>query len=415
MNKRQFCVIGCIVCCVVILSRCIGRKPAGADMRGAQFAEAASCMNCHKAIYESYSATAHYHTSAPASPATVKGSFDPPHNVFHFGNAMQVIMEREDSALFQAAYLNGALQKRYPFDITVGSGRKAQTYLYWQEGQYFQLPVSYFVPAKDWANSPGFPASHPKFDRVIPSTCFGCHSSMVEVKDVKMTGTEVKEEFEKGRMIVGIDCQRCHGPAAEHVSFHTEHPAEKEARYITKIDTLPNLRKLDMCALCHSGLKPFKRSAFQFKPGEALSEYILPTVPFPRKPSEMDVHGNQYQLLAASQCFIQGKEMNCSSCHDPHTTERNNMQVFSRRCMNCHQADSHNSSTITSLPAGVLQQNCIDCHMPALPSRAITLLANGQESPTPDSIRTHLIAVYPDETERILARFPKEAPQGHTH
>lgn len=406
MNKRQLYVSGLIISSVIILSQCIGKGRGSGDMRGKQFAEASSCATCHKTIYDSYVATAHYHTSSPASLTTIKGSFTAPDNIFHFSNATDVIMEKRDSGLFQAAYANGKLQEIHRFDITVGSGRKAQTYLYWLDGKYFQLPLSYFVPAQEWANSPGFPASHPKFDRLIPSTCFGCHTSMVGLKDVKLTGLQLTEEFEKGRVAYGIDCQRCHGPAADHVDFHSEHPQEKEARFMTKIDTLKNLQKLDMCALCHSGLKPLQKSAFLFKPGEALADYILPTIPYPIKPKEMDVHGNQLQLLTASKCFIKSKDMNCSSCHDPHTTERN-MQMFSTRCMNCHNADSHNFCKMTSLPSNVLQQNCIDCHMPALPSSSITLLTDGQKSPTPDSIRTHLITIYPDATKKIMARLQK--------
>jgi hypothetical protein len=95
--------------------------------------------------------------------------------------------------------------------------------------------------------------------------------------------------------------------------------------------------------------------------------------------------------------------MNCSSCHNPHTPETGNMQAFSRRCMNCHQAGSKGFCTLASLPVATLSQNCIDCHMPALPSNAITLLTNGAANPTPDSVRTHLITLYPEETKRIIA------------
>ncbi len=400
MNKRQLFLLACLVAGVVALSRCGNRKSGGGDPRGDTFAAANTCVNCHKAIVESYAATAHSHTSAPASAATVKGSFTLPDNVFNFPSGYEVKMEREDSILYQAAYHNGALQQKQPFDIAVGSGRKAQTFLSWRNGQYFQLPISYFVPAASWANSPGFPADHPKFDRIIPSTCFGCHSSAVKVKEVQ-EGMGLKEVFEKREMIAGIDCQRCHGPAAAHVSFHTANPEEKTAKHIARIDTLANIRKLDMCALCHSGLKPFQQSPFRFQPGDALSDFLLPTVPFPRKPAEMDVHGNQHQLLVASQCFVQSKTMNCASCHNPHTTERD-LQMFAQRCMSCHQRDAHQK---TKLSAEARQQNCINCHMPALPSTAITLLANGQTNPTPDSIRTHLIAVYDDAAQRILAKL----------
>jgi hypothetical protein len=400
MNKRLLYVSLLIVISITILSRCVsgeGKK----DIRGSNFAGSAACITCHKSIYDSYASTAHHNTSRPAADSTILGSFQPPANNFNFTNGMNVIMESRDSGLYQAAYLNGKLQELHRFEIAIGSGRKAQTYLYFKGDQYFQLPLSYLVSAHNWANSPGFPASHPRFDRVVNTACFGCHTSMAAVKGIKAQGVSYTEQFEKGQVIYGIDCERCHGPAAEHVSFHTEHPQEKQARFITRIDTLKNQRKLDMCAVCHSGLKAPIQPVFNFRPGSALKDYFYPDLSRPNV-AELDIHGTQYQLFTASQCFIQSKDMNCSSCHNPHATERTNMQVFSQRCMNCHSEANHNFCKLSTMPAATLAQNCIDCHMPALPSRAITLLTNGESKPTPDSIRTHLIGVYRPDAKGII-------------
>ncbi|WP_164714181.1 multiheme c-type cytochrome [Chitinophaga rhizosphaerae] len=400
MKKRPYLLVGAATVLVGFLSRCSDRKAGPADPRGSSFAEAASCAQCHKTIYDDYAVTAHAHSSAVASAGTVKGRFTAPDNIFHFAGRADVVMEQQGEELFQVVKSDGRELDRFPFDVVFGSGRKAQTFLYWKGGQYFQLPISWFVPADNWANSPGFPADHPKFDRVIPSTCFGCHSSMVKVRE-ETKGITVTEQFARREMIGGIDCQRCHGPAAEHVAFHTNNPAEKVAHFITRIDTLSRVQRLDMCALCHSGLKPMYKPAFAFKPGDALSDFVIPTVPFRKKPDQLDVHGNQLQLLAASQCFLQSKTMNCSTCHNPHVTERTSMQTFSQRCMTCHQPGSSQFCKHTGKPEEALEQNCIDCHMPALPSGAITLLTNGEQSPTPDSVRTHLIDVYADVVRRM--------------
>ena len=40
-------------------------------------------------------------------------------------------------------------------DIVIGSGRKAQTYLFWKGDQLFELPVSYWVELGEWGNKPG--------------------------------------------------------------------------------------------------------------------------------------------------------------------------------------------------------------------------------------------------------------------
>lgn len=400
MNKRPFLIVGAIAALTGLISRCSDNRSATADARGSEYAAATSCAGCHKAVYDTYASTAHAHSSALPAAGTVKGHFTAPHNVFHFANGADVVMEDRNGELFQTVMMNGKEAARYPFDVVFGSGRKAQTFLYWKNEQYFQLPISWFVPANGWANSPGFPADHPKFDRVIPSTCFGCHSSAVTVQE-EMKGVTITEKFARREMIAGIDCQRCHGPAADHVAYHTENPTDKVAHFIARMDTLTRQQRLDACALCHSGLKPLYKPAFSFKPGDKLSDFIIPTVPFPQKPNQLDVHGNQMQLLAASQCFLQSQTMNCSTCHNPHVTERTNLQAFSTRCMTCHPPNTPQFCQHTGKPTEVLQQNCIDCHMPSLPSGAITLLANGEQSPTPDSVRTHLIDVYPDVMKRM--------------
>ncbi|TWW01900.1 hypothetical protein FEF09_04875 [Chitinophaga pinensis] len=229
MNKRLFYVSFLIISCIIIFSQCVRKAPQtdSADIRGKQFAGAAACMSCHRQIYDAYMHTGHFNTSSPASTKTIKGSFGTGANGFLYSNGVRVIMERRDSGLFQTAYADSTLQEIHRFDITMGSGRKAQTFLTWNAGKYFQLPLSWFVPANSWANSPGFPPSYPKFDRMIPSTCFGCHSSAVGIKDVHMEGRHLSETFEKNQLVYGIDCERCHGPAAEHVAFHTGHPQEK--------------------------------------------------------------------------------------------------------------------------------------------------------------------------------------------
>lgn len=412
MNKRLLYVLCPIVVCITIFSQCVDHEGSTQDIRGTAFAGAVTCAGCHKKIYDSYLSTAHNITSRAATTSSIKGSFTAPDNVFNYSSNSRVVMEDRANGLFQTGYQNGVLQGSYPFDIAIGSGRKAQTYLYWAGGKYFQLPVSYFVPAHSWANSPGFPANHPKFDRVIPSTCFGCHSSMIDVKEVKQEGVTAVETFEHNKIVYGIDCERCHGPAASHVAFHTDHPQEKKAMHITRISAMENQPKLDMCAICHSGLKTAQKPAFEFKPGDALSDYYYPDFTRPTKASEIDVHGNQYQLFTGSACFRKSKGMNCSSCHNVHATERD-LPALSKQCMNCHTAGEHNFCTLKGLPATTLIRNCIDCHMPAQPSAKITLLANGQASATPDSIRTHLITIYPDETAKVMALLKKDSAALH--
>ena len=123
------------------------------------YAGAASCKSCHKEIYESFTHTAHYLTSRPASKEFIKGSFDSGSNTYTYNKFMYVEMDNVEDSFYQTAMVNGVPFESEPFDIVVGSGRKGQTYLYWNGARLYQLPVSYYTALNSWCNSPGYPST----------------------------------------------------------------------------------------------------------------------------------------------------------------------------------------------------------------------------------------------------------------
>lgn len=211
-------------------------------------------------------------------------------------------------------------------------------------------------------------------------------------------------EFDKASLIYGIDCERCHGPAANHVNFHTAYPEEKKARYITTYKTLTRAQKLDACAVCHaSGKDVFQVTSFKFKMGDTLSKFKEPHFLHENPdPKTLDVHGNQNSLLAASKCFMMSN-MDCNTCHNVHANESANLQIYSQRCMQCHSEANHNFCKMGATLGVTIKSNCIDCHMPLKPSNIISVAAAGGKTQIPYLVRTHRIAIYPQESKKILA------------
>lgn len=402
-HRHTLIVISAIVIIVFTLCKCIYKNKPGDDLRGDKYAGSAKCGNCHKSIHDSYFATAHNKTSRPATKAVVAGSFDPNKNAYFYRPHIKVVMEQRDSGLFQVAYMNNLEKQASRFDIAIGSGRKAQTYLYWMGNNAYQLPISYFVPANGWVNSPGYPPHQVRFDRNIPIGCFECHSSYIKLELNEVVGDHYINSFDKNRIVYGIDCERCHGPAASHVTFHEEHPQEKKTTFITAFSSLSRNQKVDMCAVCHSGIQETLKSTFDFKPGDTLTNHFYKPAANV-KVEDLDVHGNQKQLMSASECFIKSNTLNCTSCHNTHTDEKENMALFSKRCMNCHSTANHNFCTVKQTGNISITTNCIDCHMPAKPSKIIRLLSNGKSSPTPNLVRTHFISIYPEETLKFWVK-----------
>jgi nitrate/TMAO reductase-like tetraheme cytochrome c subunit len=97
-------------------------------------------------------------------------------------------------------------------------------------------------------------------------------------------------------------------------------------------------------------------------------------------------------------------EMDCSSCHNVHAKETNKLEVFSARCMNCHQPGGDKFCTQPEVPGLALIKNCIDCHMPALPSRKVFLQASRNAPTMPFFVRTHLVGNYKKQIKSFLEK-----------
>lgn len=220
----------------------------------------------------------------------------------------------------------------------------------------------------------------------------------------KITSAAGKEpgSFDPKQIIYGVDCERCHGPAAEHVRFQTGHPADTVGNFIINPATFTRQQKLDLCALCHGGRLQKTQPTFSFTAGDTLSRYFIVDTTAPN-PDKIDVHGNQYGLLRASKCFRMSETLTCNTCHNMHETERGKTVLFSQRCQTCHSPAHGPVCKLTKTVGSVITKNCIDCHMPLKPSRAIAVFLAGATEPKAALIRSHFISIYPEETQRIIA------------
>lgn len=366
------------------------------------FAGSAVCANCHKDIYDTHLVTEHYSSSAPTTEKNILGSFKKGENRFIFTDAVYVQMEKKDSGFYQTAYKDNKPVISGRFDLVIGSGRKGQSYLSWAHDTLVQMPITFFTPEGKWTNSPGYPPKKVVFNRVVTSRCMECHSTYMHTTSAP--GVE-PERFDKSKIIYGIDCEKCHGPAAQHVKFQTENPATKVAKFIINPSRLSRQQNLDLCALCHGGKMEKAKPSFSFTAGDLLKDYFKKDSLSPNV-TNIDVHGNQLGLLSASKCF-QLSQMTCTTCHNTHQNEQNKIEVFSQRCINCHSEGHIKGCKMKETMGTVINQNCIDCHMPKQPSHAVAVYLQGAATPTPAMMRTHFIKVYPEETEKVIGYLKK--------
>ncbi|MEP3208010.1 MAG: multiheme c-type cytochrome [Maribacter sp.] len=357
---------------------------------GDQFVGSETCLECHADIYAAHIKTAHFNTSAPGNAESIKGNFEAGSNILDLESVTFKLRSKGDS-FYQHTEIKNRLVKKPAarFDIVIGSGIRGQSYLTWDENQLFQLQTSYYTPTNSWVNSPGFPSY--SIERPVREACIKCHVTFAKTKDYTGQGNT----YDKSQMIFGIDCERCHRPAAKHVAYHKNNPYAEKAKFMMKYDTLSRQQSLDACAQCHSGLRglTLKGNSFSFLAGYNLNEYAR-NFDTGNQNTKLDVHGNQYGLLIESQCFKQAKSMDCATCHNPHIKQRGNTAYFNQKCIGCHSESV--VCTAASSSVQLVGNNCVACHMPTTPSTSMTVQLGNDSLETAFNIRTHLIGIYSD-------------------
>jgi hypothetical protein len=294
-------------------------------------------------------------------------------------------MEARDGHFYETAIRQrqAHLAKRTEqIDLVIGSATKGQTYLYWKQNGLFELPVSYWTELHRWVNSPGYVDGSADFDRPVPPRCLECHATYFQQTGSQPSGNY----YNKDNFVLGISCERCHGPGSEHVKNHSAISANSSATKTMPPLRLSRDRQIDVCAQCHGGAGEPIAPAFSFRPGEPLSEYVK--LAEPTATDRLDVHGNQVNLLARSRCFESSPAMSCSTCHDPHAPERPAAD-YSARCLACHQAEQ---CGMVRKAGKQMASNCIDCHMPVEASNLLVLDADDVRLQA--KVRNHWIRVY---------------------
>lgn len=405
--SRYFLIFTIIIFFVSVVSSCLFNQEKTEKDIVIQRADnslvgSGACKNCHADIYKNFLLTSHKNTSMSASKDNIMGSFEEGENNYAYNYFDGVVMKDLDSGFYQVNYVNRAFVQAYRFDMVIGSGKRGQTYLYWKNNQLFQLPISYYTQADSWSNSPGYSDYIANFGRSVNSACLGCHSSYV---DITSDHAQQTQEFDKDRIVFGVNCEKCHGAGGKHVDHFTLHPGATGENFIVNANNLSQHQQLDACAICHSSSSADFKPALDFETGDSLIHNTSET----NLQAKVDVHGNQYGLLAESACFINASMMTCTTCHNPHEEQSGNVSLFSQKCMQCHSVEKNNFCTLSEkVSVATLQENCIDCHMPKKESQILNVKLNKEKENSPAVIRSHLIAVYPETPIKISQIYVRE-------
>jgi predicted CXXCH cytochrome family protein len=236
----------------------------------------------------------------------------------------------------------------------IGSGHRGRTYLYEEEGEWFETPINFYGKKQVWDMAPNYgatktmPAALP-----VDSNCLHCHASAVQVALPEARNRYPGQPFLQG----GIGCSACHGDALKHLKAQGHGP-------IVNPTKLAVAARDSVCLQCHleGNVAVYRagRSLAEFRVGDDLADYVVYAV----KASANTGGGrasSQYEALLRSACKLaSGDKLTCTTCHDPHSTPgpEERIKYFRDRCLTCHtgakMATAHHPE----------QKDCAVCHMP---------------------------------------------------
>lgn len=392
------------------------------DLHAVDFVGSAACARCHPSHAASFAQTFHRTMTREASRETVLAPFAGEAMVYGGYTATMTTEATELGAPRFVVTLtapDGTEIDRAVVDRTVGSHRDQQL-LAREDDRWVRLPVAWDVEEQRWIHmNEAFLTPDPEgleqrrialtdYARHVVSwndNCVFCHNVGPRPGLDEATGRFATEVAE-----LGVACEACHGPGAEHVAANTN-PLRRYALHRGGLvegqrdPTIVNPRHLsaerasDVCGRCHGqritdDVGRFLREGDPFVPGEDLALYSAPLFIDTELGGEAAFAARfwddgtarltayEYQGYTQSRCATEGG-LGCNDCHGMHEGDPRGQirpsAAGDAMCVRCHQALGDTPARLAHVaparglaaprdhataPSAHTQIACVDCHMP---------------------------------------------------
>lgn len=270
-----------------------------------------------------------------------------------------------------------------PIVMTTGS-HHVQTY--WVSGengnQMHQVPWAWHIADERWIPLPDIfllpPDTPPSLHATWNEVCIQCHVVRGQ------PGLDFRSgRYESKVAELGISCEACHGPGADHVRYYAERRASgsplgvrNESKFIVHPEKLSHDLSAHVCGQCHSDFAiasdDFWKTGHPFQPGDDLLKTRLMPHPQPGMEAYWDdgtgrVGGREFTAMAQSKCYIDG-QLSCLSCHSMHDSDPDDQLrrdlTGNAVCLQCHKSLAADVSAHTHHASDSSGSLCYNCHMP---------------------------------------------------
>lgn len=396
----------------------MGDLTRAVDFSQVGYVGSAACADCHGERLDSWYATYHRTMTQEATGDTVQGRFDG-QDLDYYGFRVRPVREGGRYFFDYHELETGDLIQRQQIHRTVGSNRYQQYLTKLPEDEtYVRLHYLWHNGDQRWVhmNAAFLGPDGRSFDEHVAiwnQNCIFCHntgpqprmSNYQQLREAAALGQVVdvgrEARFESTVAELGISCETCHGPGAEHAARAEDFWQRTGMRLSAGRDTsIVNPVRLDaerashVCAQCHAQRVPVSTELLRrwmnegpsFRPGDWLYDHVEPVTRQTRVP--VDGHEDLFQLRfwgdgtprlsayeyqgqAMSACH-QKAELSCMDCHTMHAgdpagqlTERNRGNT---PCLRCHQEYRPGAALVehTRHAADGPGSLCYNCHMPHL-------------------------------------------------
>jgi hypothetical protein len=318
-----------------------GWWPTKGDLSRDQYVGAAECVKCHSSQSSAIqnTAMARAATRAPDAESLQHGRL-----AFQIGPYNYQIDNSAGKNVLRVSKAGSSLSANLLWAL--GVGHIGQTYVYKRNGYFYESHLTFYTATQALDITPGHPRTVPpsleegagrRMSLEETGRCFGCHT----------TASTTKGRFDPQKMLLGVTCEACHGPGAEHVAAAKS--GSDQQLVIASIGNPARLtpaESVDFCGACHRTRQ------------DVVSDG-------PTRIGTLNVRFAPYRL-ENSRCWKKGDaRITCVACHDPHQPLSLDPASYDVRCLQCHLAagakksDDHQDA---ACPIGV--KLCVTCHMP---------------------------------------------------
>jgi len=306
-----------------------------------QYVGSETCGRCHQDMVATQTNTSMAHAVKPAT----ADAFTNMPRAMHFRTGTYDYSVSQTATGAEYSTSNGQQSASAPLTWVFGDRQFGDTFLYQQNGIYFESRVSYYRALNGLDLTTGRTRFQPsridtalgrRMDPDEPPLCFGCHS----------TASSTDNQFHPERLILGVTCEACHGPGAQHVAqMSLEHDA-RTSTLIFNPARLSPADSVDFCGACH------RTSA------DVSASFIT---------GIFNLRFPAYRL-EQSRCWGNGDaRLTCTACHDAHKPRVQDAAFYDKVCLSCHAPVSGAEKDRTAHATAtckVSSHECVSCHMP---------------------------------------------------